>query len=219
MRYVTVGVISWKWVMVFSNMHGPRVSLRSTEEDGEGENEKMRRKGEGSSQGETWGMTLETLKKTNTWVGLSNAYNLNDIECQSAEITMDSKCGQWKMEDGETKDINWISRISQLPLSWDIWPTASIITNMPPSLPSLLLDTGKTNQENQVPAGGPLRLTAQPGSDEVSSWMAIYCHNFHTVAIPAPCSTVSSHNQGFPYSRNGVAKAYLDGLWLFPSIF
>lgn len=39
------------------------VSLRSTGEDGEGENERISRKGERITNGETWRMTLKTQKR------------------------------------------------------------------------------------------------------------------------------------------------------------
>lgn len=43
-----------------------RTHEKSTEEDGEGENEKIRRKGERISHGETWRMTLKTQAKNRT---------------------------------------------------------------------------------------------------------------------------------------------------------
>lgn len=45
---------------------GTHMPVKSTGEDGEGENEKIRRQGERISNGETWRMTLKTQAKKRT---------------------------------------------------------------------------------------------------------------------------------------------------------
>lgn len=80
------GSFKYVWALTHTREH------ESTEEDGEGENEKMRRQGGRISDGEIWRMTLKTQAKNRTaggrGSGLSEAYNLNVIKGLSVETMM-----------------------------------------------------------------------------------------------------------------------------------